>query len=156
MTDNEILVSLPGGSRVEALWKGFVIPTDQPVRSGGGNTAPSPFDLFLASLATCAGYYVLAFCQERKIPTEGITLVQRMEKGPKSKLIEMVQHRDPASRRLPGQVQGRRDQGGRSMRGQGPHGLPARLRDHLPHRRGLSRPARTRAEGGIDRAGPPR
>ncbi len=90
MTDNEILVTLPGGSRVEALWRGFVIPTDQPIHAGGGNTAPSPFDLFLASLATCAGYYVLAFCQERKIPTEGITLVQRMEKGPKSKLIEMV------------------------------------------------------------------
>jgi ribosomal protein S12 methylthiotransferase accessory factor len=75
---------------VEALWKGFTIATDQPIQAGGGNTAPSPFDLFLASLATCAGYYVLAFCQERKIPTEGITLVQRMERGPKSKLIEMV------------------------------------------------------------------
>ncbi len=90
MTDNDILVTLPGGSRVDALWRGFAFLTDQPVHAGGGNTAPSPFDLFLASLATCAGYYVLAFCQERKIPTEGITLVQRMEKGPKSKLIEMV------------------------------------------------------------------
>ncbi|MCX6558950.1 MAG: OsmC family protein [Candidatus Aminicenantes bacterium] len=90
MTDNEILVTLPGGSRVEARLRGFSILTDQPVHAGGENAAPSPFDLFLASLATCAGYYVLAFCQERKIPTEGITLVQRMERGPKSKLIEMV------------------------------------------------------------------
>lgn len=90
MTDNQILVRLPGGSRVEAQWRGFTIPTDQPVHAGGANSAPSPFDLFLASLATCAGYYVLAFCQERKIPTEGLTLVQTMERGPKSKLIEMV------------------------------------------------------------------
>jgi ribosomal protein S12 methylthiotransferase accessory factor len=90
MTDNEILVTLPGGSRVEARLREFSILTDQPVQAGGENAAPSPFDLFLASLATCAGYYVLAFCRERKIPTEGITLVQRMERGPKSKLIEMV------------------------------------------------------------------
>jgi putative redox protein len=90
MTNHEILVTLPGGSRVDAQWRGFSIPTDQPVPAGGANSAPSPFDLFLASLATCAGYYVLAFCRERKIPTEGITLVQRMERGPKSKLIELV------------------------------------------------------------------
>lgn len=90
MTDDEILVRLPGGSRVEAHWRGFTIPTDQPVPAGGTNSAPSPFDLFLASLATCAGYYVLAFCQERKIPTEGITLAQRMERDPKSKMVDLV------------------------------------------------------------------
>ncbi len=90
MNDNQILVRLPGGSRVEALWRGFTIATDQPVKAGGTGSAPSPFDLFLASLATCAGYYVLAFCQERRIPTDGISLVQTMERGPKSKLIEMV------------------------------------------------------------------
>lgn len=90
MPDNEILVTLPGGSRVDARFRGFTIATDQPAYAGGTNTAPSPFDLFLGSLATCAGYYVLAFCRERQIPTDGITLIQRMERIPPSKLITKI------------------------------------------------------------------
>ncbi|MEO6598531.1 MAG: OsmC family protein, partial [Polyangiaceae bacterium] len=53
-----------------------VVSTDQSVEHGGTNSAPEPFDLFLASLATCAGLYVLGFCQTRNIPTEGLELVQ--------------------------------------------------------------------------------
>lgn len=90
MSDNEILVTLPGGSRVDARFRGFTIATDQPAYAGGTNTAPSPFDLFLGSLATCAGYYVLAFCRERQILTDGITLIQRMERIPPAKLITKI------------------------------------------------------------------
>lgn len=90
MPENEILVTLPGGSRVDARFRGFTIATDQPVVAGGTNMAPSPFDLFLGSLATCAGYYVLAFCRERQISSDGITLIQRMEKIPPSKLITKI------------------------------------------------------------------
>ncbi len=56
MSDREIRVTFPGGVKVEAVYKGFVIKTDQPVHQGGENTAPAPFDLFLASIATCAGF----------------------------------------------------------------------------------------------------
>jgi len=69
-------VSFPGGKRVDAEWGSRVIRTDQSVAHGGNGTAPEPFDLFLASLATCAGFYVLSFCQTRGISTEGIELVQ--------------------------------------------------------------------------------
>jgi ribosomal protein S12 methylthiotransferase accessory factor len=58
------------------------VHTDQPGESGGEATAPSPFDLFLASIATCAGYYVAAFCRARDIDTTGMTLVQRDERDP--------------------------------------------------------------------------
>jgi putative redox protein len=61
----EIKVTFPGGLRVDAEYKGFVIKTDQPVKHGGSGTAPAPFDLFLASIAACAGFYVVAFCRER-------------------------------------------------------------------------------------------
>lgn len=67
-------IVLAGGKRVDALYKGFRIPTDQPQASGGENAAPSPFDLFLASLGTCAGYFVLSFCQRRNLSTDGIRL----------------------------------------------------------------------------------
>lgn len=66
-------VTFPGGVAVDATFKGFTIRTDQPAPLGGG-TAASPFDLFLASLATCAGFYALRFCQEREIATDGLGL----------------------------------------------------------------------------------
>ena len=74
----EMEIVFPGGKKVDALYKGFTIKTDQPVFSGGENTAPAPFDLFLASIGTCAGIYVLSFCQQRGIPTDGIKIIQRM------------------------------------------------------------------------------
>jgi putative redox protein len=70
----DIDIRFPGGVAVEALFDGFTVRTDQPVGQGGGGTAPSPFDLFLASLATCAGFYALRFCQERSLDTAGLAL----------------------------------------------------------------------------------
>ncbi len=75
----EMIVTFPGGARVDAQFGNHVIRTDQPVRAGGADSAPAPFSVFLASIATCAGVYVLGFCQQRGLPTEGIKLVQRLE-----------------------------------------------------------------------------
>jgi uncharacterized OsmC-like protein len=72
-----IKVTLDGGRRVTAhLNDGRQVTTDQPVDEGGTDTAPTPFDIFLASLATCAGVYVTDFCNHRNIPTDSITLTQ--------------------------------------------------------------------------------
>jgi ribosomal protein S12 methylthiotransferase accessory factor len=87
---SEMTVSFPGGKRVSAHYDGFDIATDQGVDSGGGGTAPEPFDLFLASLATCAGYYVLKFCESRGIPTDGIALRQSWERNEGKKLERIV------------------------------------------------------------------
>jgi len=59
---------------VDALHEGFRIRTDQPVAQGGGGSAPSPFDLFLVSIGTCAGFYALRFCQQRNLDVEGLAL----------------------------------------------------------------------------------
>jgi len=72
----DIRVSFPGGKMVDADLGTRVIRTDQSAAHGGVGTAPEPFELFLASLATCAGFYVLSFCQSRGIPTEDVELVQ--------------------------------------------------------------------------------
>jgi putative redox protein len=69
-----IKMTFPGGYAVNAHYNEFVIRTDQPESNGGANSAPSPFDLFLASLGTCAGFYALRFCQERGLSTEGLEL----------------------------------------------------------------------------------
>lgn len=76
-----------GNKKVIAEYRGYKIVTDQPVRSGGDGSAPAPFDLFLASLGTCAGIYVKSFCDQRSIPTEGIRLTQETVHNPETMLI---------------------------------------------------------------------
>jgi ribosomal protein S12 methylthiotransferase accessory factor len=75
---SDMHITFPGGKKVAALWQGFEIITDQPAPSGEGS-APAPFDLFLASLGTCAGIYVLGFIQSRGLSTEGLKILQSME-----------------------------------------------------------------------------
>jgi ribosomal protein S12 methylthiotransferase accessory factor len=74
----EISVNFAGGRVVEAVLGDHVVKTDQPVKDGGTNTAPYPFELFLASIATCSAYYVLDFCLERKISTAGIAVTMKI------------------------------------------------------------------------------
>lgn len=88
--EKEIKVSFPGGMQVDAEYKGFVIKTDQPVYQGGGGSAPAPFDLFLASIATCAGIYVLFFCQKRGISAEKVSIIMKIRRNPETKMIEKI------------------------------------------------------------------
>lgn len=81
---------MPAGLVVEAQLEGHVVRTDQPVKAGGAGSAPSPFDLFLASLATCAGYYALAFCRERGIPTEGLGVTLETARDPQSRELTSI------------------------------------------------------------------
>lgn len=83
-------ITFPGGLAVNAAFKGFTVTTDQGVEHGGGGTAPEPFDLFLASLGTCAGLYALRFCQQRGIDTQGLGLTLATEKDPEGKRVALV------------------------------------------------------------------
>jgi len=80
-------VSFPGGKRVDAHFKGFTIQTDQSPRGGGEGSAPEPFDLFLASLATCAGIYVKGYCDAREIPTGGLGIEMHVERDTERKRV---------------------------------------------------------------------
>ncbi|MEN6311706.1 MAG: OsmC family protein [Acidobacteriota bacterium] len=90
METNDIKVVYGEGFEVNVSYKGFLIKTDQPVHEGGGGTAPSPFDLFLASLAACAGFYALEFCRVREISTAGLGVSLSTEKGAVSKMIDKI------------------------------------------------------------------
>jgi putative redox protein len=74
-------ITFDGGKVITAHIEGHTIRTDQPLDNGGGNTAPAPFDLFLASIGTCAGIYVKSFCDKRQISSEGIKIIQTLEYG---------------------------------------------------------------------------
>jgi ribosomal protein S12 methylthiotransferase accessory factor len=81
--DMEIV--FPGGQQVDALTNGMVITTNQ------DGSAPAPFGLFLASIGTCAGIYVLGFCQQRGLPTDGLKIVQRMSTNPLTRMIDHIE-----------------------------------------------------------------
>jgi len=87
----EMEIRFPTGKKVEALFDDFIVTTDQPVADGGSGSAPSPFDLFLASIGTCTGYYVLSFCQKNNIPTEKMNLTARFLRSPTTHLVENIQ-----------------------------------------------------------------
>jgi putative redox protein len=82
----EMLIDFPGGSRVDAHFGNFTVPTDQPPAA----SAPMPFDIFLASIGTCAGIYVLGFCKQRGLPTEGLRIVQRSHTNPATGMVEAI------------------------------------------------------------------
>jgi putative redox protein len=82
----EMIIDFPGGSRVDAHFRGFTVPTDQPPIS----SAPMPFDLFLASIGTCAGIYVLGFCRQRNLPTEGIQIIQHVHSNQATGMVDEI------------------------------------------------------------------
>ena len=82
----EIIIDFPGGSRVDAHFGKFTIPTDQPPTA----SAPTPFEVFLVSIGTCAGIYVLGFCQQHGLPTEGIRIVQRIHSDPMTGMVDQI------------------------------------------------------------------
>ena len=85
-----IEVDFPGNKKVNAKFRNFIVNTDQPIASGGENTAPSPFELFLASLATCAGIYANEFCVKRGINLEKLKIIQEVERSRGNGLLSNV------------------------------------------------------------------
>ena len=89
----DMTITFPGGARVDAEFGGHTIRTDQPPQGGGEGSAPTPFTVFLSSIGTCAGIYVLGFCKQRGLPTDGIRIVQQMERDPATGLIGTIRLR---------------------------------------------------------------
>lgn len=87
----DMIIDFPGGARVDAHYGPYTVMTDQPPAGGGNGSAPTPFSLFLASMGTCAGIYVLGFCQQRGLPTNGIRIVQRMERDPLTHMVTNIE-----------------------------------------------------------------
>lgn len=81
----EFEVKLEGGKRVATRIGDHLIVTDQPVKQGGGNTAPAPYDLFIAAIGTCAGFYVQSYCQNKGIDASDIRISLSLRRDPKTK-----------------------------------------------------------------------
>jgi putative redox protein len=86
----EMIIDFPGGAKVDAHFGEFTVKTDQPPMGGGEGSAPSPFEIFLSSIGTCAGIYVLGFCRQRGLPTEGIRIIERIHRDRTTGLVGEV------------------------------------------------------------------
>ena len=86
----EMVIDFPGGAKVDAHFGPYMVSTDQPPTGGGEGSEPTPFELFLASIGTCAGIFVLSFCRKRGISTDGIRIVQRTHPHLVTGLLEKI------------------------------------------------------------------
>ena len=86
----ELDIAFMGGKKVNAIWEGITIETDAPKSMGGDGSAPSPTALLLASIGTCAGFYIQFFCQKHDIAIDGVQLKVRSENDQKTGLIGKI------------------------------------------------------------------
>lgn len=87
----EMIIDFPGGAKVDAHFGPYTVKTDQPPMGGGEGSAPTPFSIFLASMGACAGIYVIGFCRQRGLSTDGMRIIQRTHSNPMSGMVEEIE-----------------------------------------------------------------
>jgi len=70
-----------GGDQFDISVRGHVITVDQPVKDGGDDTAPTPTELFVASLASCVAFYARRYLARHSLPTEGLAVEATFDMG---------------------------------------------------------------------------
>ena len=86
----EMIIDFPGGAKVDAHFGEFSVKTDQPAIGSGEGSAPTPFQVFLSSIGTCAGIYVLGFCRQCGLPTEGIRIIERINNNRMTGMVDKI------------------------------------------------------------------
>ena len=82
-----------GGDQFEINVRGHVIRVDQPVKDGGADTAPTPTELFIASLASCVAFYARRFLARHDLPTDGLAVEASFEMGSKPARVAGIEVR---------------------------------------------------------------
>jgi len=67
-------IKYQGGLKFEIKIGEHVVITDQPKDIGGNDEGVTPGELFVASLASCMGSYVVAYCKNIGIDVSGLTI----------------------------------------------------------------------------------
>lgn len=76
--------------KVIAKFGDYKVTTDQPIEAGGEGTAPSPFEMFLSSIGTCAGIFVKSFCDQRGISSKDVKIIESFDYNPETHLIGKI------------------------------------------------------------------
>jgi uncharacterized OsmC-like protein len=67
-------VTYLGGDRFEIGVRQHRLQVDQPLADGGEDSAPTPTELFVSSLAACVGFYARRYLARHELPTEGLAV----------------------------------------------------------------------------------
>lgn len=102
-------VTLVEGARMRAKVGDLEYSFDLPERLGGQNTAPTPTECFVTSIAACELFYAYRFLERRGVPTEGATATVTWESSPKA--IEKVR----VELRVPGGLDAKLSEGCHKM-----------------------------------------
>jgi len=70
-----------GGDKFDIDIRGHVVRVDQPVKDRGEDTAPTPTELFIASLASCVAFYARRYLARHSLPTEGLAVEATFDMG---------------------------------------------------------------------------
>ena len=62
------------GEAYEVAVRGHRVVVDQPPDAGGGDSAPTPTELFVASLATCVAFYAGRYLSRHGFSREGLAV----------------------------------------------------------------------------------
>lgn len=104
---NEIWVGYQGGDRFAVDVRGHRVLVDQPVDAGGEDTAPTPTELFVASLVSCVAFYARRYLARHDLPTAGLAVAATYEMADRPARVGRIGIRlhlpegVPAERRAP-------------------------------------------------------
>ncbi|MER6622875.1 MULTISPECIES: OsmC family protein [unclassified Streptomyces] len=62
------------GDSFEIRVRGHVLTVDQPLSDGGNDTAPTPVELFVAAVASCAAHYAGRFLDRHGVGRDGLSV----------------------------------------------------------------------------------
>lgn len=79
-----------GGDRFDINVRSHVISVDQPVNDGGDDTAPTPTELFIASLASCVAFYARRYLARHDLPTEGLAVEATFDMGTRPARVSRI------------------------------------------------------------------
>jgi len=69
------------GDQFDITIRGHVISVDQPLPDGGNDTAPTPTELFIASLASCVAFYARRYLDRHHLATDGLAVEATFDMG---------------------------------------------------------------------------
>jgi putative redox protein len=88
---NEMTVRHQGGDRFEIDVRGHRVIVDQPIGAGGSDKGPTPTELFVAGLASCAAFYAERFLRRHSLPVQGLEVQCEFAMDPRPTRVASVQ-----------------------------------------------------------------
>ena len=90
-----------GADRFAVEIRGHTITVDQPADVGGDDTAPTPTELFVASLASCVAFYARRYLARHDIPVNGLRVTGSYTAGGRPNRVSSITLRITAPAALP-------------------------------------------------------